>query len=93
MQEVSKYQSSHGYNLMSLIKDNTSSNNSSAHNTPVMVPKSKNPSQMAKKAMNVQGSLLGYLKNGQQYTGNEQAEDPEYTRKTNSVKNNLKQFM
>jgi len=88
MQNMSKYRN--GFTLISQIKDTTSSNNSSRQGTPLIGAKYQDPVEQAKKVMNVQENLLGYLKTGQTYV--ESIVDPEQQKKTDNVKNSLRQF-
>lgn len=84
IENISKY--SNGYNLISQVKDNNSSNNSSRQNTPLINPKSMgDPVETAKRAMNIQEHLLGYVKPMEQPNSEQQ-------RRTDAVKKNLKQL-
>jgi len=88
MQNMSKYRN--GFTLISQIKDTTSSASSSRNGTPLIGAKYQDPVEQAKKAMDVQGHLLGYLKTGQSYV--ESIIDPDHEKKTHNVKNSLRQF-
>jgi len=88
MENISKYKN--GFTLISQVKDTNSSANSSRQNTPLINPKTLDPIGTAKKAMNVQENLLGYLKTNQSNV--EAINDPNRQKKTDSVKHNLKNF-
>ena len=87
IENISKY--SNGFNLISQIKDNNSSASSSRQNTPLINSRLTNPAETAKKAMDVQGNLLGYLKN---IPNQEGFTSPVQHKKTTSVMNSLRQM-
>jgi len=88
MENISKYKN--GFTLISQVKDSNSSSNSSRQSTPLIHAKTLDPVETAKKAMNVQENLLGYLKSGQ--SNIEAINDPSRQKMADSVKHNLKNF-
>lgn len=83
LESIGKYRN--GYNLITQIKDSSSSNNSSSQNTPVVFMRPVEPQGTSKKVMTVQESLLGYVKPHNALT-------VQQVKKSDIIKDNLKQF-
>jgi len=82
-ESIEKYKND--FNLISQLKENSfSSTNSSKHSTPLMNLRSRNQQETTRKAMNVQGHLLGYLETPK-------LANPQQ-KKTNIIKDALKLF-